>query len=138
VDLVILTPNTVDPYNPKALRGGMGAHFRLPIAHLSWDEIRAQYGHLDAYLADSQANSAYHGVDWSRPSMLIMGGEAHGIGTEARRFARQAITVPMAGGMESLNVAVAAGIILFEAQRQRVTSAPKGAHGDAQKGAASP
>lgn len=136
VDLVILTHNAVDPYNPKVMRGGMGAHFRLPIVHLSWDEITAQYGGLDVYLADSQAVHAYHDVDWGKPSALIMGSEAHGVSAEARRFARKMVTVPMARGMESLNVAVAAGVILFEAQRQYL-AASSGPDDSAQKGPAS-
>jgi TrmH family RNA methyltransferase len=126
VDVALLTPNTVDPFNPKVVRGGMGAHFRLPLAQLEWTEIMARYGRLDIYLADVGGETFYYDVNWRQPSVIIMGSEAHGPGAMARQVA-QAITIPMAGGMESLNAAVAAGVILFEVQRQRSLAAREGA-----------
>ena len=64
VDVVILTPNTVDPYNPKVLRGGMGAQFRLPILELEWAEIALRFGQLHAYLAAADGAQVFqrHGV----------------------------------------------------------------------------
>jgi tRNA G18 (ribose-2'-O)-methylase SpoU len=58
-------------------------------------------------------------VDWTRPSALIIGGEAAGASAEAERLARARVTIPMPGSAESLNAAVAAGILLFEVARRR-------------------
>jgi len=126
VDVVILTPNTVDPYNPKVLRGGMGAQFRLPILELEWAEIALRFGQLHAYLAAADGALPYYAVDWLRPSLVIIGGEAHGPTAPARAVAGTTIAIPMAGQTESLNAAVAAGVILYEARRQRTLSAQKG------------
>lgn len=117
---VILVPDTVDPYNPKVVRAGMGAHFRLPLTMAEdWDQIANLIAGRPAWLADVTARRAYYDVDWTRPSVLIIGSEAHGSGAEARRLVTGRITIPMAGEAESLNAAVAASVILFEARRQR-------------------
>ena len=119
VEQVILTPKTVDPYNPKVVRGAMGAHFRLPIVALSWPEIAEALAGVHVLLADVRGEQAHCEVDWTQPSALIIGGEAHGASQEARELAAAAIAIPMRGGAESLNAAVAASVILFEAARQR-------------------
>lgn len=119
VEQVILAPKTVDPYNPKVVRGAMGAHFRLPIAALSWLEIAQALAGVRVLLADVRAEQAYHEVDWTQPSALIIGGEAHGASQKARELAVATIAIPMHGGAESLNAAMAASVILFEAARQR-------------------
>ncbi len=127
VELVLLTPKTVDPYNPKVLRGGMGAHFRLPIEQASWDEIALHHGQMHTYLAEADGEIPYYTIDWLRPSMIIVGGEAHGPGIEARQVAGTSVHIPMAADTESLNASVAAGVILYEVQRQRTLSAQEGA-----------
>jgi TrmH family RNA methyltransferase len=119
VEQVILAPKTVDPYNPKVVRGAMGAHFRLPIAALGWPEIAEALADVYVLLADARAERAYYEVDWTQPSALIIGGEAYGANQEARELAVATIAIPMHGGVESLNAAVAASVILFEAARQR-------------------
>ena len=119
VEQVILAPKTVDPYNPKVVRGAMGAHFRLPIVALNWPEIAEALAGVQVLLADVRAEQAYYEVDWTRPSALVIGGEAHGASQEARELAVATITIPMLGGAESLNAAMAASVILFEAARQR-------------------
>lgn len=122
VDLVLLTPGTVDPFNPKVVRGGMGAQFRLPLLEADWHTIALEYGQLYAYLADAAGEMAYDVVDWLRPSLIIIGSEAHGPGQKARHIAGRTISIPMAAATESLNAAVAAGIILYEVRRQRTIS----------------
>ena len=119
VEQVILAPKTVDPYNPKVVRGAMGAHFRLPIVALSWPEIAETLTGVQVLLADVRAEWAYYEVDWTQPSALIIGGEAHGASQEAKELAAGTIAIPMHGGAESLNAAMAASVILFEAARQR-------------------
>ena len=118
VDAVFLAPGCVDQHNPKVVRGSMGAILRLPIARRSWPEIEGNLAHLNAWLASADADTRHVQVDWRQPSALIIGSEAQGAGLEAHRLAKS-ISIPMSQGNESLNAAVAAGIILFEAVRQR-------------------
>jgi TrmH family RNA methyltransferase len=119
VDAVLLAPQSVDPYNPKAMRAGMGAHFRLPVIECGWGAITAACAGKAIYLADGAGEQVYTGVDWREPAALIIGGEADGAGAEARSLAGQRIHIPMAAHTESLNAALAAAVILFEMQRQR-------------------
>ncbi len=119
VNAVLLSPTCVDAYNPKALRGGMGAHFRVPVLDADWARIAALCAGLAVYLAAGDGDTAYHQVDWTAAWALIIGSEAHGAGSEAERLAQQRVVIPMAAATESLNAAVAAAVILFEAARQR-------------------
>ena len=119
VGQVLLAPGTVDLYNPKVVRGAMGAHLRLPVLSQDWPAIGKRAGDRAVWLADAAAETAYHAVDWMRPSALIVGGEASGAGQEAADLATGRISIPMAGGADSLNAAMAATVILFEAARQR-------------------
>ena len=121
---VILTPETVDLHNPKAVRGAMGAHFRLPIARLGWDAVRDRVVGRTVRLADARGRVAYDAVDWAAPSALIVGGEAEGAGQESRALAGEEVCIPMAPESESLNAAMAATVILFEAARQQRCSRP--------------
>lgn len=119
VDLVLFGPGSVDAYNQKCLRAGMGAHFRLALRQCAtWDEVMGMVGDLPLFVADAQATLAYDQVDWQRPAGLILGNEANGPSPAARRAAHP-IAIPMPGDMESLNVAIAGSVILFEAARQR-------------------
>jgi TrmH family RNA methyltransferase len=120
VQAVLLSPTCVDPYNPKTLRGGMGAHFRVPIMEADWERIAAYCYNTHIYLADSSGDLRYDVVDWSGAWTVIIGGEAQGAGHEAISLAQHRIYIPMAAATESLNAAIAAGVILFEAQRQTV------------------
>lgn len=123
VDAVILAPDCVDPYNPKSLRSGMGAHFRIPLVTLDW----AQIGQLPLsafYLAAADASTPYDQVDWQGAWGLIIGSEAHGASESARALATQPLSIPMQRDTESLNAAIAAAVLLFEAARQRRNRAP--------------
>jgi TrmH family RNA methyltransferase len=121
VQLVYLPPDSVDPYSPKVLRAGMGAHFRLPIRNASWEEIlrcRAD-NHLRLFLASSDEGFSYQDVDFKPPLALIVGGEARGASSTAEEQADQKVHIPMPGGAESLNAGAAAAILVFEVARQR-------------------
>jgi len=125
VDEVLLARGTVEPYNPKVVRGAMGAHFRLPLVYgLRWEQIGERLGGLAVWLADAQGQRSHDAVDWRQPAALIVGGEAQGIGGEAARLAAGRLRVPMSGDTESLNAAVATAVILFEAARQRRAAEP--------------
>jgi TrmH family RNA methyltransferase len=125
VGQVLLAPGTVDLYNPKVVRGAMGAHFRLPVLSHDWPAIGRQADGRSVWLADAASETTYDAVDWTRPSALIVGGETSGVGKEAADLMTGRVSIPMAGGAESLNAAMAATVILFEAARQRRTSTPK-------------
>lgn len=119
---IIATAGTCDPLSPKSLRGAMGSAFRLPIwmeadfaDALAWCRARG----IKTVGTDAKAQTLYAEVDWSRPSALVMGAESVGLPERELAMTDVAIRVPMKGETESLNVAVAAGIILYEAQRQR-------------------
>ncbi len=118
---VVTTKGTVDIYSPKVVRGAMGAHFHLALApDKRWKEIEPLFEERQILLAEARGEVAYHEVDWSLPSALIIGGEVEGASKEAKRLARKSVYIPMPGGAESLNAAVAASVILFEAARQQV------------------
>lgn len=122
VGQVVTTKGTVDIYSPKVVRGAMGAHFHLSLApDREWKEIEPLLEERQVLLADARGEAAYYEVDWSRPSALIIGGEAEGASEEANRLADRKVYIPMPGGAESLNAAVAASIILFEAARQQAS-----------------
>jgi len=119
VQQVLLSPGTVDPYNPKVVRGGAGAHFRLPMLALSWPEIAGQLQGLDVWLADIQGDLPYTVVNWRQPVALVVGGEARGASREAFTLSHRRVAIPMEREVESLNAAVATGVLLFEIARQR-------------------
>lgn len=118
VDVVIFGPGSVDPYNPKCLRSGMGAHFRVPVAEADWERIGGYCERLAVCVTAGDGETAYDAVDWAQPWAVIIGAEADGVGADAEAIASARIMIPMAAATESLNAAVAAGVILFEAARQ--------------------
>ena len=118
VQAVLLPPETTDAFAPKVLRAGMGAHFRVPIRELTWDEIREQIKGMDVYLADMDGKPCWES-DLRKPLALIIGGEAEGASDEARKLVTQKISIPMAGNVESLNAGVAGSVLMFEVVRQR-------------------
>ena len=123
VDAAFLAPGSTDAFSPKVVRAGMGAHFRLPIYEVSWDEIKTQAASYDwsLYLADMRGKSCWE-TEFRPPLALIVGGEADGSSQEARRLATQMVSIPMQGKAESLNAAVAGSVLLYEVMRQRNTS----------------
>jgi TrmH family RNA methyltransferase len=120
-DAVLVPPETTDPFAPKVVRAGMGAHFRLSILPMSWDEIVrvGKSADLQVLLADMDGASFWE-TDLSQPLALIVGGEALGASEQARQLASQCISIPMTGRTESLNAAVAGSVLMFEVMRQRV------------------
>ncbi|MBV6395907.1 MAG: 23S rRNA (uridine(2479)-2'-O)-methyltransferase [Anaerolineales bacterium] len=118
VDAVLIPPETTDPFAPKAVRAGMGAHFRMPIHSMSWDAIVGKLAGLQVYLADMDGQSCWE-TDLRQPLALILGSEAEGASESARKVASHKISIPMAGGTESLNAAVAGSVLMFEVMRQR-------------------
>ena len=119
VQAVLLPPETTDAFAPKVMRSGMGAHFRLPIHSMGWEEIREQTKSVQVYLADMDGKSCWE-CDLLQPLALIVGGEAEGASGEARKLKFQKISIPMPGQVESLNAGVAGSVLMFEVVRQRL------------------
>ena len=114
---VIFLKGTVNPYNPKCIRGSAGSVFRVPlIASVEADEI-LRLRDLTWYAAMPRAPELASNVDLSRPCGIIIGSEGHGVSQALARYA-VGLRIPTSG-VESLNAAVAAGILLYEARRQR-------------------
>lgn len=120
VQAVLLPPETTDAFAPKVLRAGMGAHFRLPIHSMTWDEIKrfCESANQRVYLADMDGQSCWE-MDLRQPLALIIGNEAGGASESARKLANQKIGIPMNGNIESLNAGVAGSVLMFEVVRQR-------------------
>ena len=84
-----------------------------------WDEIRAALVGLRVYLAATEGGIVYYQANFQPPLALVIGSEAQGASSQARRLATAQVRIPMPGGSESLNAAVAAGVLTFEVVRQR-------------------
>ncbi|MFZ4813294.1 MAG: TrmH family RNA methyltransferase [Phototrophicaceae bacterium] len=119
VQAVILAPGCVDPYNPKVLRAGMGAHFRVTLVSMAWEDIASELRVDNIYLAEGTGDVRYDQADWRRKWALVIGSEAHGATVPAQQVATQRLFIPMANQTESLNAAMAATVVLFESARQR-------------------
>lgn len=119
VQAVFLTPTTVDAYNPKVVRGAMGAHLHLPIVETDVESLGRHLSGLDVWVAEARLGQAYDQVDWRRPTAIVIGGETSGPSPALRALSQGQVHVPMAAGTDSLNAAVAAAVILFEIVRQR-------------------
>lgn len=122
VTAAVLTEGTVDVYNDKVLRASAGELFRLPVARDVRAAAAAAAIHaqgLQAVAAVAAASTPYFRYDWQGPLAVVIGSEATGL-----RSVWHAVWVgiPMYRPVESLNVAVASGILLFEAARQRLAA----------------
>lgn len=118
---VITTKNSADAFSPKALRGAMGAALRIAL----WTEADfcdaaewARAKNLISVCADVNAEKSYLAVDWTQPRLLVFGSEAHGLSQDETAKIDENLTIPMDNNVESLNLAVSCGVILFEARRQ--------------------
>jgi TrmH family RNA methyltransferase len=123
-DEALLSPGCADPFAPKVVRAGAGAHFHLPMrVGLSWDEIAQRFAGApavnDVLVAEASGQTAYDAVDLAQRVALIIGNEAHGVSREAAKLATKRVSIPMWNHVESLNAGIAASVILFEAARQR-------------------
>jgi TrmH family RNA methyltransferase len=117
-----LTDGAADPFSWKALRGSMGSAFRLPHRRrmTTADALsRLQARGVGVIAADPGAELPYYQADLRRPVALLLGPEGSGLSPAVMAHAALSVAIPMSPGVESLNVGVAAGVLLFEAARQR-------------------
>ncbi|ASJ52674.1 23S rRNA (guanosine(2251)-2'-O)-methyltransferase RlmB [Brevibacillus formosus] len=122
VDGVVLGSGSVDLYNGKAVRATMGALFRIPVFTQSLvetaDEWKAKGGRV--LISSLEQNSvSYDEADYAGLTAMVIGNEGRGVSKEMFAKADQFVHIPLYGGAESLNAAVAAGIFVYEAQRKR-------------------
>ncbi len=113
---ILLTPGTVNPFNPKVIRASAGAIFRIPIAPITLESLPTN---LQLLATVPGYATPIHTVDLIRPTAILLGNEGAGLPPEWLAAATQRVTIPTPGPVESLNAAVAASILLYEAARQR-------------------
>ena len=118
VTAVFLLPGTIDHTNPKVVRAGMGSHFHIPILKADWLTVESLTQQTELWIAEAAKGIPYEKVNWRTDVTLIIGGEAAGAGVNTSR-AGSPVHIPMESETESLNAAVACGVILFEAAKQR-------------------
>ena len=121
LDAVIIANPKSDLYNPNIVRSSVGCLFTNQIATGTTAEIIAflQEKNINFYCATLQNSTSYHTQDYTIPTALVVGTEATGLTQEWRDAATQNIIIPMQGEIDSMNVSVAAAILIFEAKRQR-------------------
>ena len=125
VRAILLTPGTTDPFSPKVMRAAMGAQFYLPIQTMDAQEIyefckRSNEVELSILLTDPKSSLICWESDLSKPVCIVIGGETEGISDNICEIADESISIPMGSLMESFNAAVAASILLYEINHQRI------------------
>ncbi|MDR0266924.1 RNA methyltransferase [Paenibacillus sp.] len=120
-DGVIVGRGSADIYNPKTIRSTMGSMFHLPVVEGELLELlpQAKESGVRVISTSLQATSTCYGYDFTGPSWLLVGNEAKGVSPEAQKLVDDSLIIPMKGQAESLNVAMASTVMLFEAMRQR-------------------
>ncbi|MDX6426161.1 MAG: methyltransferase, TrmH family [Gaiellaceae bacterium] len=117
-DALLVGDATADPWNPNAIRASTGAVFTLPIADVTLDEVRALSLRKIAAVVDAQQR--YTDADLTKPTAFIVGSEDEGLNDAWRAVADEHVAIPMrTQTADSLNAATSAGVLLFEAVRQR-------------------
>ena len=126
---ILMNRSCADIYSPKVVRSTMGALFRVPflyvedlqeaVRRLKAGEVLPEGRAMQVYAAHLQGAVDYTAVSYREPCAVMIGNEAHGLSPELTALASGAIRIPMEGRVESLNAAMAATVILFEASRQR-------------------
>jgi TrmH family RNA methyltransferase len=126
---VVTTPRTVDPFSPKVVRASMGSALRLPVVdqvELPSAAAQVQSAGISIVAATPEGGTALTDVDLRPPLAFLIGNEAFGLTEEALALASVRATIPVRRAVESLNAAMAATILLYEAARQRGFSRGQG------------
>lgn len=121
VDAVIIADPKSDVYNPNIIRSSVGCLFTNQIATGTTGEVInfLKDKNINIYCATLQDSTSYHTQDYTAPTALVVGTEATGLTEEWRTASTKNIIIPMQGEIDSMNVSVAAAILIFEAKRQR-------------------
>lgn len=124
VDRIFLNKGTVDHFNSKVLRSTMGSIFHIPIQKVDFpvDVIKSFIDHnIKVYATSPHQGEYYYNCDFKGPIMFVIGSEGKGISEEVMAEIKEYTSIPILGQAESLNAAMATGIILYEVVRQRNT-----------------
>jgi TrmH family RNA methyltransferase len=117
---VLVGKGSVDVYNPKVMRATMGSLFHLPVLEVDLVQTLQQaQSNVQIIGTSLQATTSCYGADLTKPSWFVFGNEGQGISEAIQPYLNTKVIIPMPGQAESLNVAMAATILLFEAVRQR-------------------
>jgi TrmH family RNA methyltransferase len=119
---VVLDETSADPWGWKALRASMGSAFHVPVLRSrAVATLVKEWRSAGLRIAATvpRAGTSMHNVDFTPPTALLLGGEGAGLPDTLIAAADVRVSIPMRGGIESLNAAVAAAVLLYEAQRQR-------------------
>lgn len=119
---ILLDGECADIYNPKTIRSTMGSIFRMPFYYIQDLEEGIRYlkkRGICTYAAHLEGKRAYDEEDYRKPCAFLIGNEGNGLRPEIADLADTYIRIPMAGEVESLNVAIASAVLMFEAGRQR-------------------
>ena len=121
IDAVIIANPLTDMYNPNIIRSSVGGVFTVPIATATTTEVikYLKRNIIAIYPAILQESVPYDSINLASPSAIIIGTESTGLSEEWRKNATEKIKIPMEGKLDSLNLSVAAGVLIFEAKRQR-------------------
>jgi TrmH family RNA methyltransferase len=123
---VLVCGASAHPFSWKALRGSMGSALRLPIASIADVEVcvrELRANGVRTVAAATREGRDPDAIDWTGPRALVIGGEGAGLSDAVRVMCDETVTIPMAPPVESLNVAVAAAILVYAARRQRSPAA---------------
>jgi TrmH family RNA methyltransferase len=117
---VLVTPESVDPFNPKCVRAAMGSHFLVSIREVTFDQLAERLAGLALVaIADANGDLTYDEPDWTQSCAVVVGGEAFGHHAEVTRLASANVRIPLARNLESLNAGVAGSHVILEVSRQR-------------------
>ncbi len=121
VDAVIIVNPKTDLYNPNIIRSSVGCVFTNQIATGTTSEVIKflKENNINIYCAALQTSVEYQTQNYTKPTAIVVGTEATGLTSEWLENSHQNILIPMQGEIDSMNVSVAAGILIFEAKRQR-------------------
>lgn len=122
VDGIIMSSDTVDIYNPKTVRSTMGSLYRMPFIYekdLSEILVKIKEKGVQVYAAHLKGQHAYYQENYTGGCAFLIGNEGNGLTEDLAEQADTYIRIPMEGQVESLNAAVAAAILMYEAKRQR-------------------
>ncbi|MHB9037767.1 MAG: TrmH family RNA methyltransferase [Armatimonadota bacterium] len=119
---VVLAADTTDPFSRRVVRGSRGAVFTVPLC-VQPDSARAidraRENGLQVIGTSANTDVVYTSIDYTKPSMIVVGNEHTGISETVRSMADAVVRIPMMGKINSLNIAVAASLVMYEAVRQR-------------------
>lgn len=126
---IFITPGTVDPYAGKVVRASQGGIYNLRVYSYSLPELFSwvRENKIKVWAADPRGDLLYYQAEFTGPTLFLFGNEAHGFDlTAIDQPAVKRLRIPLPGGAESLNVAISAGILIYEALRQRSQRELKG------------